>query len=46
MLKIELNALMTIFLVEKNKCTLEHVMRWLNLFIDMHNEMILQRRVK
>ncbi len=34
------------FPCSKNKCRLEHVMRWMNLFIDMHNEMILQRRVK
>jgi putative transposase len=34
------------FPCRKNKCRLEHVMRWMNLFIDMHNEMILQRRVK
>ena len=35
------------FLCRKNKCRKEHVMHWLNLFIDMHNEMILlQRRVK
>ena len=32
------------FPCRKNKCRLEHVMHWLNLFIDMHNEMILQRR--
>src|SRR5690348_1573716 len=29
------------FPLRKNKCRLEHVMHWLNLFIDMHNEMIL-----
>ena len=34
------------FPCRKNKCRLEHVRCWLNLFIDMHNEMILQRRVK
>ena len=34
------------FPCRKNKCRLEHVMRWMNLFIDMHNEMILQRSVK
>ena len=34
------------FPCRKNKCRLENVMRWMNLFIDMHNEMILQRRVK
>jgi putative transposase len=35
------------FPCRKNKCRLEeHVMRWMNLFIDMHNEMIPQRRVK
>ena len=34
------------FPCRKNKCRLEHVMHWLNLFIDMHNEIILQRRVK
>src|ERR1041385_237284 len=27
------------FPCRKNKCRLEHVMRWMNLFIDMHNEM-------
>jgi putative transposase len=32
------------FPCRKNKCRLEHVMRWMNLFVDMHNEMILQRR--
>jgi putative transposase len=34
------------FPCRKNKCTLEHVMRWLNLFVGMHNEMILKRLVK
>ena len=34
------------FPCRKNKCRLEHVMRWMNLFIDMHNEMVLQRKVK
>ena len=34
------------FPCRKNKCGLEHVMRWMNLFIDMHNEMVLQRKVK
>jgi putative transposase len=34
------------FPCRKNKCRLEHVMHWLNLFVDMHNETILQRRVK
>ena len=28
------------FPCRKNKCRLEHVMHWLNLFVDMHNEMI------
>ena len=34
------------FPCRKNKCRLEHVMHWLNLFIGMHNEMILRRVVK
>ena len=34
------------FPCRKNKCRLEHVMHWMTLFIDMHNEMILQKRVK
>jgi putative transposase len=34
------------FPCRKSKCRLEYVMRWMNLFIDMHNEMILQRTVK
>jgi len=34
------------FPCRKNKCRLDHVMRWMNLFIDMHDEMILQRTVK
>ena len=34
------------FPCRKNKCRLEHVMHWLNLFVDMHNEMILRRLVK
>ena len=42
MLKIEeLNVLMSIFHVEEISVD-EHVMPWLNLFVDMHNEMILQ----
>jgi putative transposase len=28
------------------RCKLEHVMHWLNLFVDMHNEIILRRLVK
>jgi putative transposase len=32
--------------IKNNKCRLEHVMHWLNLFINMHNEMILKRLVK
>jgi len=31
------------FPYRKNKCRLGDVIHWLNLFIDMHNEMILQR---
>ena len=34
------------FPCRKNKCRLEHVMHWLNLFVGMHNEMILRRLVK
>jgi putative transposase len=34
------------FPCRKNKCRLEHVLRWMNLFIDVHNEMVLQRKVK
>ena len=34
------------FPCRKNKCRLEHVVRWMNLFIDMHKGMIVQRRVK
>jgi putative transposase len=34
------------FPCRKNKRTLEHVMRWLNLFVGMRNEMVLKRLVK
>jgi putative transposase len=34
------------FPCRKNKCRLEHVMHWLNLFVDMHNETILQNWLK
>jgi putative transposase len=34
------------FPCRKSKCRLEHVMHWLNLFVDMHNEMIPGRLIK
>ena len=34
------------FPCRKNNCKLEHVKRWLNLFIDVHNEMVIEKRNK
>ena len=34
------------FPCRKNNCKLEHVKRWLNLFIDAHNEMVNEKRTK
>ncbi len=35
-----MNALTTIFLVEKRTCKLKHVKNWLNLFVEYHNKEI------
>ena len=30
---------------KSNNCKLEHIVHWLNLFVDMHNEMILEKMI-
>ena len=34
------------FPCRKYNCKLEHVMHWLNLFIDMHNEMLFEKAIR
>ena len=34
------------FSCRKYNCKLEHVMHWLNLFIDMHNEMLFEKAIR
>jgi putative transposase len=34
------------FPCRKYNCKLEHAKHWLNLFVDMHNEMIVERMIK
>ena len=34
------------FPCSKYNCKLEHVMHWLNLFIDMHNEMLFEKAIR
>jgi hypothetical protein len=42
---LEIINSLVIIIVGKNECRLEHVMNWMNLFIDMHFQIIFQRRV-
>jgi putative transposase len=34
------------FPCRKYNCKLEHIIHWMNLFIDMHNEMVVERMIK
>jgi putative transposase len=34
------------FPCRKYNCKLKHIIHWMNLFIDMHNEMVVERMIK